>query len=498
MSDQLRPRLSLVSASTSQGTPNLQEERVSGLAPSLRHSVPSTPPRASCQPRLKTSPMKRPKPKPKFTKQQIRAAHQILYHGETLATQTCIQLQHAMEGAGPNDAVMIHYYKDMESDPGSMTPMITMDEPSGTRLCEERRQLLQNNTLYATYDYVRDITSKQGLTSMWRGDHSYARFDVIKNRPHTSDKRPRGAMQNCRGQKDSIHFLGDDEVTIRTGCSDEVIQEARNDMRKWPGIWRRMMLQRVSRKSNMPVSDDEDDEEDAFAETVVDPSQLTKGTALQITATSKSRTEVTATAQGLSVSATLQPGNGQTDQPHVVISTQYMPQTPVQSMRMPDDSFLTRDAALINDTATSFANTLASIPEMDVTLGAQMQQDMQRLKDQDNDSDDGTGAVFKSPAVKISTTVARPSGLSLTGGTPPPLSGSQQTPDENQPQVISGAQSNAVASTTTRDTLGTSQAQNLNDPEAQIFDDMMELGDAATLGGVVTTGTNRRRISMAG
>ncbi len=157
------------------------------------------------------------------------------------------------------------------------------------------------------------------------------------------------------GDPFSVHFLSNDEIKIRSGCSDEVIQEARNDMRKWPGIWRRMMLRRISMKSNMPVSDDEDDEEDALAETVVDPSQLTSGAALQVTATSMSRTEVTATAQGLSVSATLQPGAGQMGQPHVVISTQHMPQTPIQSMRVPDDSFLTRDMAVINDTATSFA-----------------------------------------------------------------------------------------------------------------------------------------------
>ncbi len=96
---------------------------------------------------LKISPMKRPKPKPKFTEQQIRAAHQILYHGDSLATQACIQLQYALESAGPNDAVMINYYKDMESDSGSMAPMKTMDEPFGTRLREERRQLLQNPQL---------------------------------------------------------------------------------------------------------------------------------------------------------------------------------------------------------------------------------------------------------------------------------------------------------------------------------------------------------------
>ena len=89
----------------------------------------------------------------------------------------------------------------------------------------------------------------------------------------------------------------------------------------------------------MPVSDDEDDEEDAFAETVVEPGEPNSGTALQVTATSSSKTEVTATAQRLSVSAMLQPESGQMGQPHVVISTQLMLQPPVQSRRLPDDFF---------------------------------------------------------------------------------------------------------------------------------------------------------------
>ena len=121
----------------------------------------------------------------------ICAAHQSLFHGDSLATQACIQLQHAL--------VMLNCYKYME---GSMTPMKTMDEPHGTRLFEELRLLLQNNTLYATHDYVRDWSSKEGLTSMWRGDYGYAKFDVIKNKPHTSDKRPRGELPSCRGKRE--------------------------------------------------------------------------------------------------------------------------------------------------------------------------------------------------------------------------------------------------------------------------------------------------------
>ena len=126
---------------------------------------------------------------------------------------------------------------------------------------------------------------------------------------------------------------------------------------------------------------------------------------MQITATSSSTTNVTTSAQGLSVSATLQPGIRQTGQPHVVISTQLMPQKPVQSMRVPDDSFLTRDAATIKETTMSLMNTLACIPEADVTLS--MQQDMQRLKDQGDDSDDCTGAVF-TPPVKLSIATRSP------------------------------------------------------------------------------------------
>ena len=103
----------------------------------------------------------KPKPKPKFTEKQIRAAHQILYHGDSLATQACIQLQHALGSAGPNDTLMINYYKDLEAEPASMTPKRTMDEPNGTRLCEERRQLLQKTPLYATHDFVRDRISKK-------------------------------------------------------------------------------------------------------------------------------------------------------------------------------------------------------------------------------------------------------------------------------------------------------------------------------------------------
>ena len=76
----------------------------------------------------------------------------------------------------------------------------------------------------------------------------------------------------------------------------------------------------------------------------------------------------------------------------------------------------------------------------------------------------------------------------------------QPTPDENRALSAKDVQPSATHGSTvmTRDTLGTSQVQNVTaDPDAQIFDDMMELEDTATLGGEEAMAASRRRSSMA-
>ncbi len=75
---------------------------------------------------------------------------------------------------------------------------------------------------------------------MWRGDHGYAKFYVIRNKPHTSDKRPRGEMPKCRGQRES------DEVLVKAldlneeGESDEpmlIITTARHRYSERGQFW---------------------------------------------------------------------------------------------------------------------------------------------------------------------------------------------------------------------------------------------------------------------
>ncbi len=112
------------------------------------------------------------KPKPKFTAQQIRAAHQILQHGNSLAAQASIQVQSAIEKAGVNDAVMLQFYQDREADPGADTPMNTLACPKGTRAVEQKNQTWQNNTMYGNYDFERHrAPKKEGVQMMCKGSN---------------------------------------------------------------------------------------------------------------------------------------------------------------------------------------------------------------------------------------------------------------------------------------------------------------------------------------
>ncbi len=143
-------------------------------------------------------PGEREKPKPKFTAQQIKAAHQILQHGNSLATQASIQVQSAIEKAGVNDAIMLQFLQDREADPSTGTLVKTIDRPSGTRAVEQKNHTWQNNTMYGNYDYEREkAPRKEGVQMMWKGPTSYAKFDIVKNRPQTSDKRPQGPVASC-------------------------------------------------------------------------------------------------------------------------------------------------------------------------------------------------------------------------------------------------------------------------------------------------------------
>ena len=150
------------------------------------------------------------KPKPKFTGQQIKAAHQILQHGNSLATQASIQVQSAIEKAGVNDAIMLQFLQDKEADSGVNTLIKTLDQPSGTRAVEQKNQTWQNNTMYGNYDFERGkAPRKEGVQMVWKGSTSYARFDMVKNRPQTVDKRPPGPVASCSA------LVGCDEVLTR-------------------------------------------------------------------------------------------------------------------------------------------------------------------------------------------------------------------------------------------------------------------------------------------
>ena len=123
-------------------------------------------------------PEEQEKVKPKFTAQQIRAAHQILQHGNSLATQASIQVQSAIEKAGVNDAVMLQFLQDREADPSAGILVKTFDQPSGTRAVEQKNQTWQNNSMYGNYDFERGKAAmKEGVQMMWKGSTSFAEFD---------------------------------------------------------------------------------------------------------------------------------------------------------------------------------------------------------------------------------------------------------------------------------------------------------------------------------
>ncbi len=114
--------------------PNLRAPE--GAAP----MVPVPPPfREESYPELRMTKAKRAPPPgeretstPRFTAQQIQAAHQILQYGNSWAMQASIQVQSTIEKAGVNDAVMLQFLQDKETDPGINTQMKTFESPKET------------------------------------------------------------------------------------------------------------------------------------------------------------------------------------------------------------------------------------------------------------------------------------------------------------------------------------------------------------------------------
>ncbi len=93
---------------------------------------------------------------------------------------------------------MLQFLQDKEADPGASTLVKTLDQPGGTRAVEQKNQTWQNNTMYGNYDFERGkAPRKEGVQMMWKGLNSYARFDVVKNRPQVADKRPMGPVASC-------------------------------------------------------------------------------------------------------------------------------------------------------------------------------------------------------------------------------------------------------------------------------------------------------------
>ena len=60
--------------------------------------------------------------------------------------------------------------------------------------------------MYGNYDFERGkVPRKEGVQIMWKGTTSYAKFDVVKNRPQAVDRRPSGPVASC---------------SAMTGCDD--------------------------------------------------------------------------------------------------------------------------------------------------------------------------------------------------------------------------------------------------------------------------------------
>ncbi len=202
---------------------------------------------AESYPELKMSKAKRAplpgeqeKPKPKFTAQQIRAAHQILQHGNSLATQASIQVQSAIEKAGVNDAVMLQFLQDKEAEPNTGTLVKTFEQPSRTRAVEQKNQTWQNNTMYGNYDFERGkAPKKEGVQMMWKGSVSYAKFDMVKNRPQAVDRRPPGPVASCSAADGCDDVLtralllneqrnSDQAMMLISGCAKKPLMETGN------------------------------------------------------------------------------------------------------------------------------------------------------------------------------------------------------------------------------------------------------------------------------
>ncbi len=90
-------------------------------------------------------------PKATLTVSQLEAIHQILAHPKEIPARASSQLQRAIQSMGPNDAIQINHYNDQEEnlDCGKAPP------PFGKRKVDMKLQAIQNDRLYANYDYEK-------------------------------------------------------------------------------------------------------------------------------------------------------------------------------------------------------------------------------------------------------------------------------------------------------------------------------------------------------
>ncbi len=74
--------------------------------------------------------------------------------------------------------------------------MKTLDNSRGTRANWQepgKNQTRQNNNMYGTYNFERKQAPRlESVQMMWKMSTSHAKFDIVKNRPQTTDRRPPG------------------------------------------------------------------------------------------------------------------------------------------------------------------------------------------------------------------------------------------------------------------------------------------------------------------
>ena len=90
-------------------------------------------------------------PKATLTVSQLEAIHQILAHPKEIPARASSELQRAIQRMGPKDAIQINHYNDQEED-------LDCDKappPFGKRKVNMKLQAIQNDRLYANYDYEK-------------------------------------------------------------------------------------------------------------------------------------------------------------------------------------------------------------------------------------------------------------------------------------------------------------------------------------------------------